>query len=116
MTTPELPALRLAHLKVLLLRKLDLLDKVSLLLNRVSSDMLLNLTEIEKTVGLPIFASFPSDYGDVTASIRAGRPAPKLATSVQKFAKMLLDKEAGPEKPRRFIERFGIVPLRYGYR
>jgi len=115
-TTPELPALRLAHLKVLLLRKLDLLDKVSLLINRVSNDMMLSMAEIEKTVGLPVFASFPSDYGDVTEAIRVGRPAPKLATSVQKFAKLLLDKQVGPEKPRRFIERFGLVPMRYGYR
>jgi pilus assembly protein CpaE len=115
-TTPELPALRLAHLKVLLLRKLDLLDKVSLLINRVSNDMMLSMAEIEKTVGLPVFASFPSDYGDVTEAIRVGRAAPKLATSVQKFAKLLLDKQVEPEKPRRFIERFGLVPMRYGYR
>lgn len=115
-TTPELPALRLAHLKVLLLRKLDLLDKVSLLLNRVSSQMVLSLGEIEKTVGLPVLMSFPSDYADVTAAIRAGRPAPKLAAAVQKFAKMLLDRQTGPEKPRRFIERFGLVPMRYGFR
>lgn len=115
-TTPELPALRLAHLKVLLLRKLDLFDKVSLLVNRVSNRIELSLPEIEKTVGLPILMSFPCDYDDVTEAIRAGRPAPTLATSVQKFAGMLLDRQAGPDKPRRFIERFGLVPLRYGYR
>ncbi len=115
-TTPELPALRLAHLKVSLLRKLDLLDKVSLLLNRVSGKMPLSLAEIEKTVGLPIFATFPCDYADVTASVRAGRPAPKLASSVQKFAKLLLDRKASAAKPRRFVERFGLVPVRYGYR
>jgi len=39
-----------------------------------------------------------------------------LATSVQKFARMLLDQQAETAKPRRFIERFGLVPLRYGYR
>jgi Flp pilus assembly CpaE family ATPase len=115
-TTPELSALRLAHLKVLLLRKLDLLDKVSLLLNRESGHMLLNLAEIEKTVGLPVFMSFPCDYADVTEAIRAGRPAATLATSVQKFARMLLDRQMAAEKPRRFIERFGLVPLRYGFR
>ena len=115
-TTPELPALRLAHLKVLLLRKLDLFDKVSLLVNRVSNRIELSLPEIEKTVGLPILMSFPCDYDDVTEAIRAGRPAPTLATSVQKFAGMLLDRQVEPEKPRRFIERFGLVPLRYGYR
>jgi pilus assembly protein CpaE len=115
-TTPELPALRLAHLKVLLLRKLDLFDKVSLLVNRVSSRLELSLPEIEKTVGLPVVMSFPCDYDDVTDAIREGRPAPVLATSVQKFARMLLDRQAEVEKPRRFIERFGLVPLRYGYR
>ena len=79
-TTPELPALRLAHLKVSLLKKLDLFDKVSLVVNRVSGRMELSFAEIEKTVGLPVFMSFPSDYADVTAAIRAGRPSPKLAT------------------------------------
>lgn len=115
-TTPELPALRLAHLKVLLLQKLDLFDKVSLLINRVSNRMELSLAEIEKTVGLPVYMSFPCDYADVTEAIRTGRPAPKLASSVQKFARKLLDTEVVSEKPRRFIERFGLAPLRYGYR
>jgi hypothetical protein len=65
---------------------------------------------------LPVVMSFPCDYDDVTDAIREGRPAPVLATSVQKFARMLLDRQAEVEKPRRFIERFGLVPLRYGYR
>jgi len=115
-TTPELPALRLAHLKVLLLQKLDLFDKVSLVVNRVSSRSELSFSEIQETVGLPVFMSFPCDYSDVTSAIRAGRPSPKLAPSVQKFAGMLLDRDTKTEKPRRFIQRFGIVPLRYGYR
>ncbi|HSR06799.1 MAG TPA: hypothetical protein VLM42_06590 [Bryobacteraceae bacterium] len=115
-TTPELPALRLAHLKVQLLKKLELFDKVSLVVNRVSGRAELSFTEIEKTVGLPVYMSFPSDYADVTAAIRAGRPSPKLAAGVQKFAARLLDRETKPKKQRRFIERFGIVPMRYGYR
>jgi pilus assembly protein CpaE len=115
-TTPELPALRLAHLKVQLLKKLELFDKVSLVVNRASSRVELSFTEIEKTVGLPVYISFPSDYADVNAAIRAGRPSPKLAASAQKFAAMLLDKESKPKKQRSFIERFGIVSMRYGYR
>ena len=59
---------------------------------------------------------FPCDYADVTAAIRAGRPSPKLATSVQRFAAMLLEKQVTTKKSRRFIERFGLVPLRYGFR
>jgi pilus assembly protein CpaE len=115
-TTPELPALRLAHLKVQLLQKLALYDKVSLLVNRVTPRMELSFSEIEKTVGLPVYMSFPCDYADVTESIRGGRPSRKLTSSVKDFARMLLDKQAAPQKPNRFIERFGLVPLRYGFR
>ncbi len=116
-TTPELPALRLAHLKVLLLQKLDLSDKVSLLVNRVSKRMDLSSEEIEQTVGMPVLMSFPCDYAHVAASIRAGRPAAKLASSVQKLAGILMkSKVVASEKPRRFVERFGLVPIRYGYR
>jgi hypothetical protein len=39
-----------------------------------------------------------------------------LAASAQKFAAQLLDRENKPKKQRRFIERFGLVPMRYGYR
>ena len=105
-TTPELPALRLAHLKVLLLKKLELFDKVSLVVNRVSGRMELTFAEIEKTVGLPVYMSFPSDYADVTAAIRAGRPSPKLAASVQKFAALLLDRETEPRKHAAFHRTF----------
>jgi pilus assembly protein CpaE len=115
-TTPELPALRLARLKVLLFQTLNLHDKLSLLVNRVSSHMELSLEEIEETVGLQVFASFPCDYADVTKAIRAGRPSPKLAPSVEQFADKILSGIVQPRKPRRFIERFGIVPMRYAFR
>jgi MinD-like ATPase involved in chromosome partitioning or flagellar assembly len=116
-TTPELPALRLARLKTLLFRRLDLEDKVVLLLNRVTPRMDLSIPEIEKTVGLPVFMSFPCDYADVMKGIRAGRPATKLSQSVLEFAAKLLDNNYKPEKKvQRFIERFALVPLRYGYR
>jgi len=67
--------------------------------------MELTFAEIEKTVGLPVYASFPCDYADVTESIRAGRPARKLSASVRDFAGMLLDKQTKPHKQNRFIER-----------
>ena len=86
------------------------------MVNRVSARAELTFAEIEKTVGLPVYMSFPSDYADVTAAIRAGRPSPKLAAGAQKFAEQLLGRENKPQKQRRFIERFGLVPMRYGYR
>jgi pilus assembly protein CpaE len=114
-TTPELSALRLTRLKILLLQKLELDDKMALLVNRVSTRMELGIEEIESTLGTKVFMSFPCDYADVTKAIRSGRPAPKLAPSVRKFAE-LLDSKVRRERRPRFIERFGIVPLRYGFR
>ncbi len=115
-TTPELSALRLARLKVQLLRKLELDDKAFLLVNRQAKSSELTLPEIEQTVGLPVFMSFPSDYAGVTAAARHGRPADKLAPNFQRFAEKLLDKKPLPEKRPRFIERFAIVPARYSFR
>jgi pilus assembly protein CpaE len=115
-TTPELPALRLARLKFLLLQKLELDNKVALLVNRVTTRMELSIEEIEKTVGIKVFMSFPCDYAGVTKAVRAGRPAPKLASSARKFAELVQNNQVRAEKGPRFIERFGIVPLRYGFR
>lgn len=115
-TTPELSALRLARLKVLLLQKLDLEEKASLVVNRVAKSNELSLQEIEQTVGLPVFSSFPSDYSGMIAAAREGRAASKLAPNFQRFAEKLMDKKPLPEKRARFIERFAMVPARYSFR
>jgi pilus assembly protein CpaE len=114
-TTPELPALRLARQKVLLLRRLELEDRVSLLLNRVTKRMELSVEEIGKTVGLQVMATFPSDYVSVTKSIREARMPANLAPNFQQFAETLFSKPVQEKKPR-FIERFAVVPMRYGFR
>ncbi len=113
-TTPELPALRLAHQKVRLFRKLELEDRLSLVLNRVTKRMDLPVEEIEKTVGLQVTASFPSDYVSVTKSIREAQMPASLGASFQQFGEMLFNKHP-EEKKQRFIERFAVVPLRYGF-
>jgi pilus assembly protein CpaE len=115
-TTPELPALRLARLKVLLLQKLELAEKTSLLVNRFGTFAEVKLEDIEKVVGLNVLTTFPSDYADVTKAVREGKPATRLAPSVRQFANMVLDTAIPVERKARFIERFGIVPLRYGFR
>jgi MinD-like ATPase involved in chromosome partitioning or flagellar assembly len=115
-TTPELAALRLARLKALTLRRLDFEDKARLVLNRVTRRMELSIEEIEKTVGLPVFATFPSDYADVTQATRNAQPSPKLAPSVKEFIHKLVDKQLPEGKRARFIERFAVVPARYAFR
>ncbi len=114
-TTPDLPSLRLAKLKAAALRRLDWEDKTKLLLNRVSRRMELTVDEIEATVGLPVFATFPCEYADVSRATRRAEASPKLAPSIHQFLEKLGAAKA-EEKKARFIERFAVVPARYSYR
>lgn len=115
-TTPDLAALRLARLKALALRRLEWEDKTRLLLNRSTKRMELTLDEIEATVGLPVFATFPCNYADVTEATQKAQPSPKLAPSIKQFVEKLSDRKFPEEKRSRFIERFAVVPARYGFR
>jgi pilus assembly protein CpaE len=115
-TTPELASLRLAKLKIMMLRKLDLEDRVTLLVNRVSKRAELSMQEIEEAVGVPVYASFGCEYADVNKAAREAKPSPKLAPAFMKFAEKLLDQKAAEPKRSRFVERFAVVPLRYSFR
>jgi pilus assembly protein CpaE len=115
-TTPELASLRMAKLKAMSLRKLEWEDKTQLLLNRATKRMEVPIEEIEALVGLPVFATFPCDYADVTRSIRLAESSPKLAASIRLFVEKLDEKKTPPDKRPRFIERFSVVPGRYGFR
>jgi pilus assembly protein CpaE len=115
-TTPELASLRMAKLKAISLRKLDWEDKTVLLLNRATKRMEVPVEEIEALVGLPVFATFPCDYADVTRSIRQAESSPKLAASIRQFVEKLNEGKLPAEKRPRFIERFSVVPGRYGFR
>ncbi|HUA85061.1 MAG TPA: hypothetical protein VMB85_14460 [Bryobacteraceae bacterium] len=115
-TTPELAALRLARQKVRLLEGMEIRERVSLVLNRVQKKMELNTKEIEETVGVPIVATFPSDYADVSRAVRDGECPPGLIPAFQRFARRLLANEFREPQKTRFIERFAVVPMRYGFR
>ena len=112
-TTPELASLRMAKLKAISLRKMEWADKTELLLNRATKRMEIPVEEIEALVGMPVFATFPCDYADVMRSIRAAESSP-----VKQFVEKLVEKKkvAQPDKRPRFIERFAMVPGRYGFR
>jgi len=114
-TTPDLGALRMARLKILALRRHDWEDKTRLLLNRVSKRMELSVKEVEATVGLPVFATFPCDYADVTRSTRKAEASPKLAPSIKQFVEKLGNPSETKKQRSRFIERFALVPARYGF-
>jgi Flp pilus assembly CpaE family ATPase len=105
----------MAKMKANLLQRLDWTDKACLVVNRVTKSMELSVADIEKTVGLPLFASFPNEYLDVTRAAREGNPSPKLAGAAREFAEKLLKKKF-EEKRARFIERFAVVPARYSFK
>jgi pilus assembly protein CpaE len=115
-TTPELPALRLARQKATMFEKLDLSERASLIVNRTTRRMELSLEEISQTVGLPIAASFPCDYAGVTKSIRDAEQPGNLTAALQGLSDKMLHKRMREEKKARFIERFAIVPMRYSFR
>jgi pilus assembly protein CpaE len=115
-TTPELASLRLARQKAAVLRKLELEDRVSLIVNRVTKRMELSLDEIEATVGLPLLASIPSEYSDVTKSIREAHQPASLVPTFQQMAETMFNKRWHHKKTQRFVERFAVVPLRYSFR
>jgi pilus assembly protein CpaE len=115
-TTPELPAVRMARLKTLMFQRLDLGDKVRLVVNRVRKGTMLNPSQIEETVGLPILASFPCDYAEVSRAIQDGKSSSALTESVESFAEKILDKKLNLDKRTRFIERFAMTPMRYAFR
>jgi pilus assembly protein CpaE len=113
-TSSELPAVRMARLKANLFEKLDLASKVRLVVNRTRKGNSLDVPEIQQMVGLPVFASFPNEYADVTRSIHRGAHAPALANSMEAFAEKLLDNKKRERRPH-FIERFAIAPIRHAF-
>jgi pilus assembly protein CpaE len=114
-TTPDLGALRMARLKILALRRHEWEDKTRLLLNRVTKRMELSVDEVEATVGLPVYATFPCEYADITSSTRKAEASSKLAPSIKQFVEKLGDTKITKKKRSRFIERFALVPARYGF-
>lgn len=91
-STPELTSLYLAKEKVRTLERLELGDRLKLVLNRVESRSPLTNDSISTLVGLPIFMSFSNDYQAVNNSIHAGTQVTrdsKLVAEFQNFAKLI---------------------------
>jgi Flp pilus assembly CpaE family ATPase len=116
--TPEIPSLHLAREKYGFLKTLDLEDRVSVLVNRVSKRPVITPEQIEQILGLPVQMCFPNDYNGVHRALTAGRcidPTSELGYGFAKLAQSLVEKkEKSPTAAhkKRFIEYFSIVPSR----
>jgi pilus assembly protein CpaE len=116
--TPEIPALHLAREKHSYLKSLDLEDRVTILLNRVSNRPVITPEQIEQILGLPIMMTFPNDYNGVHRALTAGEAIAgntELGRRFTRLAQTLLDKSPTPPRAsarKRFIEYFSIMPSR----
>ncbi len=117
--TPEIPSLHLAREKLAFLNRLDLADRVRVLLNRYHRRSLVSPAQIESLLGVPIAFTFQNDYQGVHAALQDGRavePASELGKQFQALADSILGIK-GEEAPqsqqkKRIVEFFSILPQR----
>jgi Flp pilus assembly CpaE family ATPase len=100
----ELPTVRRAAQVAALLRQRYGKDRVAAVVSRYDSRADIGQDDIERVVGLPVWAVLPSDYRKAIAAANVGRPLvtdnhSRLAGSVVKFAHRLVGTTAA-EKPR----------------
>lgn len=119
--TPEIPSLHLAREKFLFLQHMDLGDKVSILLNRMTKRPVIAPAQIEQLLGLPIAMTFPNDYSGVHRALTAGREVEngsELGKHFTHLANAMLEKRAPstPDKPKKeskgLAEFFGLGSAR----
>jgi pilus assembly protein CpaE len=116
--TTEVASLHLAKEKLQYLHRMDLGDRVHVLLNRYIRKSGIAPAEVEQIVGAPVTMVFPNDYTRVARSIQAGTSIEadsELGRSCARLGEQLLEKAATPvpEPKRRFVEYFNITPARF---
>ncbi len=112
--TPEIPALHLAREKVTYLKRLDLADRICLLLNRSQKRPLITPAQIEELVGVPVYMTFPNDYQAVQRALAAGRWLDTSSDLGKKFtalAQTIFEQKPGAvplDTKKRFLEFFSV--------
>jgi pilus assembly protein CpaE len=104
----ELPTVRRAAQIAAILRQRYGKERVAAVVSRYDSRADIGQEDIERVVGLPVWAVLPSDYRKVIAAANAGRPLvtenhSRLASSVQQLAYRLVGTTEASKKapPRR---------------
>jgi len=114
--TAETPSLYLAREKMQYLKRMDLGDRVSVLLNRFHKRSPIGTSEVEDLLGAPVLMTFQNDYSRVAASIAAGNAVDRSSelgkqfTALSSYMMEKKDKEKATASKRRFVEYFNLVP------
>lgn len=95
----ELPTVRRAAQIAVLLRQRYGKDRVASVVSRYDARAEIGQDDIERVVGLPVWAVLPSDYRRAVAAANVGRPLvrdgqSRLAAAVQQFARKLAGRPA----------------------
>jgi len=116
--TTEIPSLHLAREKLAFLQRLDLADRVRIILNRYHRKSLVTPSQVEGLLGVPIAFTFNNDYQGVHAALQDGRavdPNSELGKQFRAMADSILGTQPAAETPqtrKRVVEFFSILPPR----
>jgi pilus assembly protein CpaE len=111
-TNPDLPSIRNAQRLVDRARQLGAgSERIKILLNRTSDQLLIAPKQIETALGYGIHHSFSSDYRTVSTALNSGVPlaltnGSELSTQFSNFTRQLLGQQEEvkePEKRRTFL-------------
>ena len=111
-TNPDVPSIRNAQRLVDRVRQLGAgSERIKILLNRTSDQLLIAPKQIETALGYGIHHSFSSDYRTVSTALNSGVPlaltnGSELSSEFSNFTRLLLgeaDEPKEPEKRRAFL-------------
>jgi len=112
-TNPDVPSIRNAQRLVDRVRQLGAgSERVKILLNRVSDQILIAPKQIETALGYGIHHAFPSDYRTVSTALNSGVPLSltnhsEISEQFGSFTRHLLgladDAKPEPEKRKAFL-------------
>jgi len=115
--TSELPSLHLAREKLGYLRSLELEDRVRIILNRSTKQDVVSAGEVEKLLGLPVYAVLPNDYKRVHIAVASGKPVEAESELGKRYRAeaegMLSGNKPAAATRKRLVEYFSIQPARY---
>jgi pilus assembly protein CpaE len=115
--TPEIPSLHLAREKYMYLKRLELHDRVCILLNRCQKRPLVTPDQIEQLLGVPVTMTFPNDYQGVHRALTFGRwvePATELGRQFTLLSQTMLEnRPRAVDHRKKFIEFFSLGSGKY---
>jgi pilus assembly protein CpaE len=105
-TNPDVPSIRNAQRLIDRARQLGAGgERIRVLLNRASEELLITPKQIESALGYPIHHTFSSDYRTVAAALNSGVPLAltnhsEISSQFDSFTRSLMGGASAPERPQ----------------